>query len=312
MIALSNYEDYHSQNQLMKYFSILLFTIITLASCNQKPTDSSANIEVVSDNALVPQNWIKERVAKAKSNLESSEAGKLVWQAMEAAGGLEKWYSNGPISFQFDYVPRGKGARRNSTQIVDTWNNKAIHYDFKDPTASYGWDGKDAWVSMKDTANFEYNLRFWALTPIFFLAQPFNFDGEGVILQKLDDKILNNVTYDAVKITFAAGTGDASGDYYINYYDKKTHQLVALRYIVSYPKYFKDGGHSPEKIMILSNYKTVNGISLPTDYKTYMTTENEGLGEYVTDITVSKIQFLPETKKRAFDMPEGVHVIDGL
>ena len=298
----------------MKYLSLLLFTIIALGSCKQKASEAPlAEETVVSDNALVPQTWIKERVAKAKDKLEKSEAGKIIWQAMESAGGLEKWYSNGPISFQFDYVPVGKGARRNSTQVIDTWNNKAVHHDIENPTASYGWDGKDAWVTMKDTAYFEYNLRFWAMTPIFFLAQPFNFDGEGVILEKLDDKVLNDITYDAVKITFEAGTGDAPDDYYINYFDKKTHQLAVLRYIVSYPKYFKNGGHTPEKTMTLHNFKTVNGITLPTGYKTYMTSEDEGLaGDVVTDITVSDIKFLPETKKAAFDIPKGAHIMEGL
>lgn len=298
----------------MKYLPLLLFAIITLGSCNPKSTDTPASetTPVISDKAVVPQSWIKERVAKAKSNLETSEAGKLVWQAMESAGGLEKWYANGPISFQFDYMPRGKGARRNSTQLIDTWNNKAVHHDIEDPTASYGWDGTDAWVTMKDTASFDYNLRFWAMTPIFFLAQPFNFDGAGVVLEKLDDKTLNEITYDAVKVSFEKGTGDAPGDYYINYYDKKTHQLAALRYIVSYPKYFKDGGHSPEKIMMVLGHKAVNGTNLPTSYKTYMTAEDESLGEYVTDITISDINFLPETKKTAFDMPKGAQVIDGL
>ncbi len=296
----------------MKYFSIVFLTVITLISCHQKSADVSAKTEADSQKALVPQTWIKERVTKAKASLQSSEAGQIIWQAMEAAGELEKWYANGPISFQFDYMPRGEGARRNSTQIVDTWNNKAVHRDFEDPTAMYGWNGEEAWVSMKDTASFEYNLRFWALTPIFFLAQPFNFDGEGVKLQKLDDKKLNDIAYDAVKITFAPGTGDASGDYYINYYDKKTHQLAAIRYIVSYPKYFKNGGHSPEKTMTLHDFVTVSGITLPTAYKTYMTAEDENLGEYVTDITVSNIQFAPETKKETFDIPEGAHIIDGL
>lgn len=294
----------------MKYITLILFAILTLSSCKQESKETPA--ATVTDEALVSKVWIKERVAKAKNNLAQSEAGKIVWQAMEATGGLEKWYSNGPISFQFDYVPRGKGARRNSSQIVDTWNNTAVHHDIVDPTAAYGWDGKDAWVTMKDTATFDYNLRFWAITPIFFLAQPFNFDGAGIILEKLDDKMLNDITYDAVKVSFKKGTGDAPGDYYINYYNQTTHQLEALKYIVSYPKYFKDGGHSPEKTMTLHGHKTVNGITLPTSYKTYMTAEDEGLGEYVTDITVSDIKFLPQTKKIKFDMPKDAHVIDGL
>ncbi len=292
----------------MKYILATVLLVVLIASCKE----ATVPAEVINDLALVSDEWINERVEKANAKLSKSEAGKLVKQAMDAAGGLNKWYKNGPINFQFDYVPRGEGARRNSTQIVDTWNNKAVHHDMVDPTASYGWDGKDAWVTMKDTASFKYNLRFWALTPIFFLAQPFNFDGEGVILEKLDDKTLEGVAYDAVKISFEKGTGDAPDDYYINYYDKKSHQITALRYIVSYPKYFKNGGHSPEKIMTLHDFKTVNGINLPTNYKTYMLGEDETLGEYVTDITVSDIKFVPETKSSAFDMPEGVKVIDGL
>lgn len=294
----------------MKYILANVLLVVLLASCKESYVPTKP--EATSNLAIVPIEWINERVENANAKLSKTEAGRLVMDAMDASGGLENWYANGPISFQFDYVPRGEGARRNSTQIVDTWNNKSVHHDMVDPTASFGWDGKDAWVTMKDTANFKYNLRFWALTPIFFLAQPFNFDGEGVILEKLEDKTLDGVAYDAVKISFEKGTGDAPDDYYINYYDKKTHQISALRYIVSYPKYFKDGGHSPEKIMTLHDFKTVNGINLPTVYKTYMLTEEETLGEYVTDITVSNIKFAPDTKSSAFEMPSGVKVIDGL
>ena len=263
-------------------------------------------------SGLIPDSWIANRVEKAKASLNKSAAGKLVWQAMEAHGGLAKWYSNGPINFQFDYQPRGKGAVRNTIQLIDTWSNRAVHTKPDDPTAKFGWDGKDAWVTKKDTASFEFNLRFWALTPIYFLAQPFNFDGAGVKLEKLADKELDGVTFDAVKISFESGTGDAPDDYYINYYDKKSHELKALRYIVSYPKYFKNGGNSPEKIMTLHDFTTVDGIRLPTSYKTYMLSKEEGKGEHVTDITVSKIKFVPQANDTNFEIPKGAHIIDGL
>ncbi|MFK7807306.1 MAG: hypothetical protein AB8F74_05820 [Saprospiraceae bacterium] len=298
----------------MKNVIVLLAMAIMLSACqqNQEVKKAEAEAPVVSDLARVPDSWIADRVSKAQSAMNKTEAGQLVWKSMEAHGGLERWFSNGPIAFQFDYQPRGKGARRNTKQIVDTWNNKAVHYAATDQTAAFGWDGKDAWVTEKDTANFNYNLRFWALTPIYFLAQPFNFDGKGVQLEKLTDKTLDGKTYDAVKISFEKGTGDAPDDYYINYYDKETHRLEVLRYIVSYPKYFKDGGHSPEKLMTLHDFTTVNGITLPTAYKTYMMTEEEGKGEYVTDIAVSGIRFSAETKKAFFEVPEGEKVLEGL
>ncbi len=77
-------------------------------------------------------------------------------------------------------------------------------------------------------------------------------------------------------------------------------------------KYFKNGGHSPEKIMTLNDFKTVNGIKLPTAYKTYMLDENEEKGAYVTDIKVSDIQFLPTLKKEAFNRPVKGTTIIGL
>ena len=50
-----------------------------------------------------------------------------------------------------------------------------------------------------------------------------------------------------VKVTFDAETGDAPDDYYILYVNKETYKIAVMRYIVSYPEYFKDGGHAPEK-----------------------------------------------------------------
>ncbi len=292
---------------LLTLFSLLFF----LSACTEPPQTTEAS-QPATDRARVPDAWITDRVQAAEIELKKTEAGQLVYQAMQAHGGLEKWYANGPLAFQFDYKPRGEGVRRNTTQIVDTWSNRTVHRDAEDPTAAYGWNGEKAWVTAKDTAAFDYNLRFWAFTPIYFLAQPFNFDGAGVNLEKLADKTLDGQTYDAVKVTFADGTGDAPDDFYINYYDQETHRLEALRYIVSYPKYFKDGGHSPEKIMTLHDFKTVDGITLPTRYETYMLTDAETKGEYVTDIDVSNIRFLPETKETAFDIPQGSHILEGL
>lgn len=296
----------------MKNILLVLCTMLLLSACNEFQQSAPVETTEAYDKALAPKGWVKERVATAKEKLNKTEAGKLVWQSMEAHGGLERWFANGPIAFQFDYLPRGKGARRNTKQVVDTWSNKAVHKDAIDPSASFGWDGKNAWVTEKDTAAFDYNLRFWALTPIYFLAQPFNFDGSGVVLESMGEKTLDSIAYDAVKISFEKGTGDAPDDYYINYYNKDDHKLAALRYIVSYPKYFKDGGHSPEKIMTLHDFKTVRGITLPTSYKTYMLAEDESRGEYVTDISVSDIKFRPELKRSYFDIPEGAKVLDGL
>lgn len=292
-----------------------LFIIIGVAfvSCtsNNEKANKTPLIIIENNNVRKPDNWIKERVDKAKEKLNSTEGGKLVWQSMEAHGGLENWFKNGTLSFRFDYIPMGKRTGRKTINQIDIWSNKAVQQDILDENDLCGWDGENAWVLRNDTLQFPFNVRFWALTPYYFLGQPFIFDGAGVKLEKLDDLSFDNKFYDAVKITFEAGTGDAPDDYYINLYDKETHLLKVLKYIVSYPSKFKNGGHSPEKTMTLHDFKSINGITLPTRYETLMFDDvSDSLGKKVTDIQVSQISFLPNLQNSYFEMREGAKVVE--
>ncbi|RMB56943.1 hypothetical protein EAX61_12835 [Dokdonia sinensis] len=297
---------------MKKLFLVIGFALLACISCqekkSEKPTDKA---ETTNENlALKPDSWIKDRVSKAEKQLNSSEAGKIVWQAMEAHGGLDTWYKNGPLSFHFDYVPLDGSTRRNTYQTVDTWSNKARHQNVDDRSQEFGWTGEKAWKKVKDSTAFPFDMRFWALTPYYFLGQPFILDGEGVRLEKLADKTHKDVTYDAIKVTFAEGTGDAPDDYYVLYFGEENHKLAVIRYIVSYPQYFPDGGHLPEKLMELQGTTIVNGIELATGYHTHWLTEDEKAGEHITTIEVSDITFAPETKSAYFEMPDGAEVIE--
>ncbi len=241
-----------------------------------------------------------------------TEAGKLVWESMQAHGGLDRWYANGPLSFQFNYQPLGEGTQRNTYQAIDTWRNQARHFKVGDSTAQYGWDGKVAWKIAADSTVFPYDVRFWALTPYYFSALPFVLDGEGVHLEKLPPKAYKGTSHDAVKVTFAPGTGDAPDDYYILYFHPESHQLKVIRYIVSYPAYFKKGEHMPEKFMELEGEQNAGGILFPQGYKTYWLMENELPGEYITRITLSGLAFLPGLPASFFEVPRGAETIDSL
>lgn len=293
---------------------LLFFMLLITIGCqeNKTTTTTTEAIETKSDLAKVPAAWIDNQVKKTKENLEKSEAGKIVWQAMQAHGGLDQWYNNGPVSFHFNYQPLGKGEPRNTYQTVDTWNRKARHQDAKNTSAEFGWDGEKMWTIAPDSTTFKYNLRFWAMTPYFFMGQPFALDGDGTNLELLDQKTYKDVLYNVVKVTFEAGTGDAPDDYYILYFDAKSHHLAVIRYIVSYPAYFAKGKHTPEKFMELTGEQTIDGIILPTGYRTYMLAEDEQPGEYVTEITLSEVKFSPETKSSYFDIPKGAKVSDEL
>lgn len=293
---------------------IAMLCIVIAASCKEQSKSienaMESKKELMEEKAMVPSSWIKGRTSKAKNRLEQTEAGKIVWNAMEAHGGLEKWFSNGALAFRFNYQPLTGNGQRDSYQTIDTWSNRAKHTSMTDSTAHYGWDGKTAWVQAKDSTAFAYDTKFWALTPIYFLGQPFILDGEGVNLELLPQQVYKEKNNDVIKVTFDSGTGDAPDDYYILYFDATSHQLSVIRYIVSYPAYFKDGGHLPEKFMDLSEYKTVDGITFPTLYKTHWLGENEQPGEYITKIDVSDIEFVKNLEEDFFDAPDGSKVIE--
>lgn len=290
---------------------LLIFTFVL--SCKESP-----KIEKLSDSidlskkesVKVPKAWIDGRVKKTMERLSSSEAGKVVWNAMEAHGGLEQWYANGPLSFRFNYQPLNGKTPRDSYQVIDTWSNKARHTSVADSTAQFGWTGKNAWVKEKDSTAFAYDTKFWALTPLYFLGQPFVLSGEGVNLELLPEKTYKEKKQDVVKVTFDAGTGDAPDDYYILYFDKELHKLGAIRYIVSYPEYFKDGGHAPEKFMEVLGENNVEGILFPTNYKTHWLTNDEKPGEYITKIEVSNVSFKDNLANDYFDVPKNAKILN--
>lgn len=293
--------------------ALAILTLLFILSCKEQPATTQPETSVSAYNeklARVPNAWIKDRVANAKQRLSQSEAGKIVWQAMEAHGGLQRHFENGPLSFHFDYVPLDGSTRRNTYQTIDTWSNRARHQNVNNPSQEFGWTGEKAWNKVKDSTAFPFDMRFWALTPYYFLGQPFILDGEGVQLEKLEDKTHKNVTYNAIKVTFAEGTGDAPDDYYVLYFGKENHKLGVIRYIVSYPKYFPKGKHLPEKLMELQGTTIVDGIEFSTGYHTHWLTEDEQAGEHITTITVSDIKYVGMTEKNYFDMPEGALVIE--
>ncbi|MGJ8659445.1 MAG: hypothetical protein ACSHWV_06300 [Cellulophaga fucicola] len=292
---------------------VSLFTLLSFVACKEtskKEADKTTVEQTEEVGYQIPNSWIEKRVTAANKRLNATDAGKVLWSAMEAHGGLKKWYTNGFLSFRFNYQPvNGKGIR-DSYQTIDTWNNKARHNSITDKNDVFGWDGKEAWVKAKDSTSFAYDTKFWALTPIYFSGQPFVFDGTGVNLELLPQVEFKGAMQNVVKVTYDKGVGSAPDDYYIMYINAKTNLVDAFKYIVSYPEYFPNGGHAPEKITVTQGTTTVDGIVFATDFKTYWSTaDKDGLGEYITKIDVSDISFSDEVEENYFSKPEGAEVL---
>ena len=69
-------------------FSVIVLAFVSCASENLE-IENKGPLETIENNKVrKPDSWIKERVEKAKTKLNSNEGGQLVWQSIEAHGGL--------------------------------------------------------------------------------------------------------------------------------------------------------------------------------------------------------------------------------
>lgn len=287
-------------------YSFILSLVLFSCSSYTGETDNS----IGKTSGFIDDSWIIQRVAKSKERLSRSPAGSKLLESIDAHGGLGKWFSNGPLSFHFDYQPLGDGMRRNTRQVVDQWSVRAVHKVADNPDYTYGWDGEDAWV-FPDTADIGVNPRFWATTPFYFVGLPFVLADEGVILEELDPQEYNGVTYDLIKASYESGVGDAPDDYYVIYIHPETKLMGGLRYIVSYPGFFPNGGHLPEKFMEITGLQAADGITIPSGYNTYWFKEGQP-AEHITKIDVKDFSFAPGTPKDFFEIPEGARLQEGL
>ena len=271
--------------------------------------ESEAYVEVSPKTVVRPPSWVEGRVSATKERLSKSEAGELVWQAMEAHGGLEKWFTSGALTFRFRYMPIDGKTVRDSVQVIDPWDARAVHALPDDATKAFGWDGERAWATAPNE-ELGVNPRFWALTPFYFVGVPFVFGDDGVNLALEGQTEFEGRTYDLVRVTFDAGTGDAPDDFYVLYVDAETKRVGGVRYVVSYPGFFPQGGNSPEKFMAYDGAQTAGDIVFPRSFRTFKWVDGAP-GEHVTNSTMTEVGFDPTARIDGFAMPEGARVIEG-
>ena len=250
---------------------------------------------------------VAARVEEAEARLQSTEGGRLVWQAIGAHGGLARWYANGPLAFTYTYQPVDGRDPIATHQVVDPWGSRAVHQLVGDTAVSFGWTGREAWVHPAG-AEIGTNARFWSLTPYYFVAMPFVLADPGVRHAAEGTWTHEGKTYNLVRITFEPGTGDAPDDYYVVLLDSATHRVAGLRYVVSYPGFFPEGGHTPETIMWYTGAQTAEGITFQQGFRSFVWAESAP-GEARAAGTMTGVRFVPDRVEDDFAVPQGAQVI---
>lgn len=227
---------------------------------------------------------------KVEEHMRSSEAGTLVWQAMEAHGGYKSWISNGALKFQWIYRMKDLGPEAivDTVQIVDPKTMQARH-EVSGTNTVFGWTGEKAWIHPPD-AVFNPPPRFWALTPLYFIGIPFVFGDLNARFEKVDDWVFEGQTYKQVKVTYDASAGDSPEDYYILLIHPDAKKVHGARYIVT-SDLVTDGTPKPEKLITLESFADVEGILLPTEYRSF-TMNKDTLGDLIRDASAKDISWV--------------------
>lgn len=244
------------------------------------------------------------RAEQGKARLAKTDAGKLVLASIEHHGGLAKWFEGGALSFHYAYRPEGDRPARVSQQTIDLLGARAYHTLEEPKKGPFAWDGERAWSELEGEG--EFPVRFWALTPYYFVAMPFVLADPGVNLAIVDDdpKAAGlDVEAHVVKATFEPGTGDAPDDYYVVYLAKDDHRLLALRYIVSY----FEGRAPKEKLLVYEDVEPAGPLKLARTQVTYAF-DGGKRGEKVTVSKVSDVTYGAKFDASRLEMPEGATI----
>ena len=132
--------------------------------------------------------------------------------------------------------------------------------------------------------------RFDAYTWAYFQLLAYKLADQGVILDEYVDSKLNNI-YETKKLSFEAGTGDASEDWYVLYRNKKTSLIDAAAYIVTFGKTKEEAQKDPHAIKY-EDYKLVDGVPVAQSWSFWGWTKNDEFKTQIGGAKLTNIKFV--------------------
>jgi len=210
--------------------------------------------------------------------------------AIEAAHGRDVFDSKQAIAMDYEGV--WGGAKTNKARFVIARDTSRVRAEYDDGTLVV-WDGSEAWVSPTNSPL--QAARFHILTWPYFLLAPMKLGDPGSHLALLGTKSLQGNEFDAGKLTFDAGIGDAPDDWYLVYRDPRSSRLKAMAYIVTYFASVADAEKEVHAITY-DDFLTVEGVTFSTRWRFWNWSTEKGIhGDPIGEARVSNLRFLTPT-----------------
>lgn len=182
-------------------------------------------------------------------------------KVLKKHGGLDAWNKAQTLSYTLD----------KETHIVDLHSRKT-----KVVGSNYalGFDGKEAWLSQKDSTAFKGNPKFYYNLFFYFYAMPFVLADDGIVYSEATPFEYEGASYPGIKISYKSEVGFSPEDNYFIYYNPETFQMEWLGYTVTY---FSKKVSEKVSMIRYNDWENVNGFLLPKSINWYKKDEADGV-----------------------------------
>jgi len=223
--------------------------------------------------------------------LLAPKASAQIERSVEAHGGLARWQSFGTVEYDSTFEnPQG------TKQDFQVFNLRTRDGLISAETYKLGASRGEVWIKPGLDALGGTPPRFYMWTPFYFFGMPFVFADPGAAQASLGKKNFQGREYDAVKITYKAGTGDSPDDFYVAYIDSTSGRLKLASYIVTYTALRK--GKALEELephaIVFDEWQEVDGLTVPKVAQYYAWKDENIHGEPLGKMSFLNVHFSPQ------------------
>ncbi|WP_104734123.1 DUF6503 family protein [Hanstruepera ponticola] len=260
---------------MTKYlFLTCLFLCIT--ACKNDSTKNNSTDELSSSNSELSINTFVSSIEKAHKKEHFLKESAIQLQLNIQFGGNERL--NGTVTFSTD-SSKGKLELSNGDTII--YIDNEVFYS----------------PSITNTQR----IRFDAYTWSYFLLFPYKLSDDGTVWNSYPNSQLGDIKYNAQKLSFKSGVGDAPDDWYVVYSNPNSNLLEVAAYIVTSGKTIEEAEADPHAIKY-EDFVAVNNIPFARKWTFWEWEAKLGLTHQIGEATLKNIKFIEDQK--LFEVPQ--------